>query len=195
MSLPKVIVVDANFLVALVSRKTSDDDKARLAYFFETAEKLKSKIVVPMPAVAEYLVGADLAGVESMNQLERRSCIVMGDFNRAAAFECAQMDRAALGAGDKKDSTDAPWQKVKIDRQIVAIGKANGATLIISGDTGVRNNALRVGMSGITLQELELPMSARQGKLQLIDRSASAAPKGGRKPVLTAVKSPPPPKS
>lgn len=41
---PKCVVVDANFLVAIVNPKTSDDDKARLEHFFESAEKAKSKI-------------------------------------------------------------------------------------------------------------------------------------------------------
>ncbi|SEA98440.1 hypothetical protein SAMN05444680_10517 [Variovorax sp. YR216] len=160
-----------------------------MAYLFETAEKSRCKVVLPMPAVAEYLAGADMAGVESLNLLERKTCILLGDFNRAAAFECAQLDRAAMrGSEDKKDGSDAPWQKVKIDRQIVAIAKANGAGLVISRDKGVRNNALRVGMSAIKVEELELPMSARQGKLALVEPEPRAATgKGQRKPTLTAV--------
>lgn len=58
----------------------------------------------------------------------------MAPFDRAAAFECAQLDRAALGTNDKKDGLSTSWQKIKIDRQIVATGKAHGASLVISGD-------------------------------------------------------------
>lgn len=119
-----------------------------------------------MPAVAEYLVGADIAALETFNKLERKAFVVVAPFDRAAAFECAQLDRAAIGGGDKKDGAKAPWQKIKIDRQIVATGKAHGATLIVSGDEGVRNNALRVGMVAKTISELELPIGARQGKLE-----------------------------
>lgn len=100
--------------------------------------------------------------MEFLNTLDRKACILMADFNRAAAFELAQLDRAALGAGDKKDELEEPWQKIKTDRQIVAIGKANGAALIISNDKSVRNNALRVNMVGMKIQDLELPDSARQ---------------------------------
>lgn len=92
----------------------------------------------------------------------------MADFNRAAAFELSQIDRAALNVGDKKDETEAPWKKIKVDRQIIAIGKSLGATLVISGDVSVRNNALRVGMQGMTIQELELPEAAKQHKLALV---------------------------
>ena len=76
------------------------------------------------------------------------------------------------GSG-KKDGVEAQWQKIKIDRQIVAIAKARGALLIVSRDDGVRSNAMRVGIQALTVQELELPESARQGKLELVAESRS----------------------
>jgi predicted nucleic acid-binding protein len=167
---PKCILVDANFLIASIHPKTSSDDRAKIDYFFIRAEKAKSKIIIPMPAIAEYLVLADTAAIETLNRLERKAFIVVAPFDRSAAFECALLDRAAIGSGDKKDGALAPWQKIKIDRQIVATGKAHGASLVISGDDGVRNNALRVGMLAKTIQELELPESARQAKLELITK-------------------------
>lgn len=167
---PKCILIDANFLIACVSPLTSADDNARIEHFFTRAEKAKAKIVIPMPAVAEYLVQADIAAIETFHMLERKRFILVAPFDRAAAFECAQLDRAALGANDKKDGTLAPWQKIKIDRQIVATGKAHGATLVISADSGVRNNAMRVGMLAQEIHELELPDSARQTKLELVSK-------------------------
>lgn len=167
--LPKVVVVDANFLVAMVSPKTSADDRARINHFLSEMERSKSKIIIPMPAVAEYLVRIHIAGIETLDKLERKTFIDIAPFDRAAAFECAQMDRAALNAsGDKKDEVDAHWQKIKIDRQIVAIGKAKGAALVISADGGVRNNALRVGMKALRIEDLELPDEAKQHKLPLV---------------------------
>lgn len=167
-TLPKVILVDANFIVAFVSPKTSLDDRSRIDHFLECAEKSKSKVIFPMPAIAEFLVRADLAGVEFLNRLDKKTFLLMADFNRAAAFELSQIDRAALNVGDKKDETEEPWQKIKVDRQIIAIGKSLGATLVVSADGSVRNNALRVGMLGMTIQELELPEAARQQKLALV---------------------------
>lgn len=168
---PRCVLVDANFLVACVDPKTSGDNKARIEHFFACAEKAKSKIVIPMPAVAEYLVLADTAAIETLQKLERKAFILMAPFDRAAAFECAQLDRAALGTSDKKDGILASWQKIKIDRQIVATGKAHGASLVISGDVGVRNNALRVGMFAKDIHELQLPDSARQAKLELVTKT------------------------
>lgn len=161
-NLPKVIVVDANFIVAYCSTTTSQDDRARIEGFIERAEKAKSKIVFPMVAVAEFLVGADLAGIEFLNTLEKKSYIHLADFNKAAAYELAQIDRAAIGAGNKKDESEENWQKIKTDRQLVATGKSLGAKLVISNDKGVRNNALRIGMESMQIQDLELPESAKQ---------------------------------
>jgi predicted nucleic acid-binding protein len=164
---PKCILVDANFLIEYVSPKTSNDDRERINHFLATTEKIKAKIIIPMPAFAEYLVGADTAAIDTSNMLERKAYVVLAPFDRAAAFECALIDRAAIGNGDKKDGLETPWQKIKIDRQNVAIGKAYGAKLVISADIGVRNNALRIGMLAKTIQDLELPAGAKQISLDL----------------------------
>ena len=161
-NLPKVIVVDANFIIAFCSATTPPDDRARIEEFIERTEKSKSKVIFPMVAVAEFLVGAELAGIEFLNTLERKSCIHMADFNKAAAYELAQIDRAAIGAGNKKDESEENWQKIKTDRQLVATGKSLGAQLVISNDKGVRKNALRIGMESMCIQDLELPESAKQ---------------------------------
>lgn len=161
-SLPKVILVDANFIIAFCSTTTPPDDRVRIEEFIDRVEKSKSKVIFPMVAVAEFLVGADLAGIDFLNTLEKKSCIYMADFNKAAAYELAQIDRAAIGTGDKKDESEENWQKIKTDRQLVATGKSLGAQLVISNDKGVRNNAMRIGMESMRIQDLELPESAKQ---------------------------------
>ncbi len=185
-TIPQRVAVDANFLVALVDPKLASDTRARIDYFLSRIEKAKAQIIIPMPALAEFLVRADTAGIETVNKLERKSFIQIAPFDRAAAFECALIDRAALGSGTngeqkdglgkgaKKDGVDAPWQKIKIDRQVVATAKAKGAAWMISADAGVRGNAFRVGMQAFTVDELELPESARQGQLELVPPTVRA---------------------
>lgn len=160
---PRCVLVDANFLVAWVSPKTSKDDRARLEFFFSTAEKAKSRIVIPMPAIAEYLVQADAAGLATLAKLERKAFVFLAPFDRAAAMECALLDRTAFDAGGgKKDGVDQPWQKIKVDRQLVAIGKSLGASLFITGDIGLRKISSRAGITAKSVGDLELPDSARQ---------------------------------
>jgi len=170
-ALPKRILVDANFLVALVNPKLHEELRLRMSTLIEQIEAQKCTLIVPMPALAEYLVGADIAGVESINVLERKTYVFMANFDRAAAFECATLDSAAIGRGDKRDGSEENWQKVKVDRQLIAIGKSNGAQLIISQDKGVRNTALRVGMSCLSIADLPLSQDRAQRKLDLPEPS------------------------
>ena len=161
------ILLDCNFLVAWTSKKTSKDDRLKMDHLLDSAGKNKQKLVIPTPVIAEYLVKADAAGLEWLDTLEKKASIIVVPFDRIAAFECAQIDRAALGAGDKKDGVDASWQKIKIDRQIVAIGKAVGCKTLITSDLDLKKAALRSGISVLSIQDLEFPHSAMQGNLDL----------------------------
>lgn len=173
----KLIVVDCNFLVALSAKNTGRDDRARLDHFLDAVSKGKKKLIIPTPVIAEYLVRADAAGLEWLDTLEKRSGIEVVPFDRIAAFETAQMDRAALGAGDKRDGSHEPWQKIKIDRQIVGVAKAVGARACITSDAGLKQTALRAGVQVFSIDDLELPLSARQGLLPLERLKAGRRPK------------------
>jgi rRNA-processing protein FCF1 len=173
-TLPKVIAVDANFLIALGHPKTSTDDNARINDFLERVQKSKVQIIVPMPAFAEYLVRADAAATLAMQTFEKRAYVRLAPFDRVAAVECARIDRLAIESGDKKDKAKDSWQKVKIDRQIISIAKANGAKMIISEDKSLRTHAHRNGISALFIRELPLPESAKQGSLSLDDGKATS---------------------
>jgi hypothetical protein len=165
--LPRCIAIDANFLVAWGHAKTSSDDAARIASFLAQVDKEKVTLIVPMPAFAEYLVRADAGTLLAMQAFEKKAFVRLAPFDRAAAFECAKLDRAALNAGDKKDGVKDSWQKVKIDRQIIAIADANGAKLIISGDSSLRAHAARSGIQAMQIKDIPLPEAAKQRVLPL----------------------------
>ena len=162
---PRVVTIDANVLTTCIGKSTSAENRRRLAHFFERVEKAKAKLIIPTPALAEYLVYADKAALDSIELLERKSYILIAPFDRAAAYECSQMDAAALGRGDKRDGRKDAWRKVKIDRQIVAIGKANGTQAFLSDDFGVETAAKRIGVPTMNVRNLELPTT--QGELKL----------------------------
>lgn len=169
--LPARILVDANFLVALLSPNESDDASQRARYLVKRLALRKGTLIVPTPVIAEYLVGADEAGINSLNTFERQAHITLAVFDRAAAFECSMLDRAAIlgPQGDKKDGSDEPWQKIKVDRQVVAIGKVHGAQLVISQDKGVRTAALRSGMQAQMIQDLPVDPDEAQATLPLTE--------------------------
>src|SRR6187402_1021827 len=175
MPLPKRVLVDANFLIAWQGKGVDRDTDARISHLVDRLDKVKARLVIPTPAIAEYLVGADLAGVQAINALSAKAFVVIGSFDYKAAFELSVIDRGAKNAGDKRDGVNVAWQKLKIDRQIVAIARAHGCDLIISEDQGVHANALRVGIVACTIADLELPDSARQRPIEFAETSTAAA--------------------
>lgn len=161
------ILIDCNVLVAWSADTTPADTRARLEHLLAQASAAGQRIIIPTPVLAEFLVKTDEATAGWLSALERKAAVYVAPFDRMAAFECALIDRAALGAGDKRDGRLDAWQKIKIDRQIVAIGKALGVGLVVAEDAGVRSTALRLGMQVRTLNELDLPPTGVQANLPL----------------------------
>ncbi len=133
----------------------------------ERLDKVKGKLIIPTPALAEYLVHADQAGLDTVALLQKRASVTIANFDTAAAFETSQMDAAALGRGNKRDGAEEPWQRVKIDRQVVAVAKVHGARLIVSDDEGVRKAAARQGIAVMSIDELHFPDDKRQSPLPI----------------------------
>jgi len=77
-----------------------------------------------------------------------------------------------LSSGDKRGAANksAPWQKVKIDWQILAIALANNADSIITADDDLHRMALGRAIQAFKIEELQLPESARQVPLHLVPR-------------------------
>lgn len=100
-----------------------------------------------------------------MEEINRLAVFRIEPFDTLAAIELAAMTRTALASGDKKGGVDAPWQKVKFDRQIVAIARVTRATAIYSDDKGVIAAAKMLGINTIGLAELPLPPDVAQGVL------------------------------
>ena len=175
-ALPKIIAVDANFLIC--NSESSGDRKEKVGHLLARVDKANGKVIIPTPAIAEYLVHADKAGITLLDLLQKRSSVVIANFDLPAAYEAALIDAAALGRKDKRDGSDQAWQKIKVDRQIVAIAKSQGAKLIVSDDGGVRDAAARVGISAVSIDDLPLPEHARQTKLPISEPVAKDAKEG-----------------
>lgn len=170
--LPQIVAIDANVLIC--NCEASGDRKEKVAHLLARLDKAKGKVIVPTPAIGEFLVQADQAGIAILQALQGRSSVVVASFDLAAAYEASLMDAAALGRGNKRDGSEQAWQKVKIDRQNVAIAKSQGAKLIVSEDKGVRDAAARVGIRAVAIDDLPLPDHARQTKLPISEPSQGA---------------------
>jgi len=62
-----------------------------------------------------------------------------------------------LIAGDKKSGVDAPWQLIKIDKQILAIAKAARAQRIYTNDAKLAAFAENAGIEVVPIQNLPFP--------------------------------------
>jgi hypothetical protein len=71
------------------------------------------------------------------------------------------MTRIALGTGDKRGGASGDWQKVKVDRHIVAIAKVNGVRVIYSNDGDVATLGKSAGIQVVGMRSSRYPTSRR----------------------------------
>lgn len=156
------IAIDANVLVEWV---TGDEFTiARLDALFAAPDIV---LIIPTPALAEFLVGADEVGYQWLNSMEGKSRFQIAAFDRRAAMECALLEAKARRNGNKKGGSKAAWQKVKVDRQVLAIAKLHGAAFLMTADTQLSQFANGCGMETRVIDDLPLPESVKQRKLEL----------------------------
>ena len=162
-----MVAVDMGFLILLFGERGSPDDRARVDYLVSTLEKSGRNIIIPSPALAEYLVGARKATSQIAEMLWRRNVFRVCAFDERAAIECSILMRGARDAGDKRRGSAKDWQVVKFDYQIVAIARVNNARTLYSNDGPLRSFAASAGLQALSLADLQLPPEAAQGVLQL----------------------------
>lgn len=102
----------------------------RIEYLIDRLDADREKIVVPTPALSELLVYAALA---------HRDALERGGIRIDAA------------------NPDASRTKIKFDRQVVAIAKAEAARAVYSDDEDVIGYATRTGLSAYRTIDLDLP--------------------------------------
>jgi len=129
----------------------------RFAFLEKEIQRTGETILIPAPALAEVLVGLEDSGPSVIDRLSRSARFKIADFDTMAAVELATMTREAIRAGDKKGGSASPWQKVKIDRQIIAIARTRGAAKIYSDDEGLAKFASNLGIEVIPSWSMPLP--------------------------------------
>jgi len=120
-------------------------------------EKDRTKIIIPTPALSEFLVHAGNAGPAYLESINSSSSFKVAPFDQRSAIELAAMTKEAIQNGDKRGRSNETWAKVKFDRQIVAIAKIEGARVIYSDDNGLKNVASENGITVIRISEMALP--------------------------------------
>lgn len=127
-------------------------------------------IVVPTPVLSEVLVHAGQATQSYLEILNGHRWFRVAPFDQKAAIEAALAMRDALRRGGHRidaSKPDVTKTKVKFDRQIVAIAKAEGVHTVYSDDDDVVRYANQAGISALRTADLDLPPENPQGELQL----------------------------
>src|SRR5258708_16379442 len=164
-----MVAFDASVLIKLLGQKTTAEDKKKLDYLVHTLTESRVQVLIPTPALAEYLARGGKAACEVLEEIRKRSIFRIAPFDQRSAVECAVAIDRDLTAGDKRAGLGGTWAKVKFDRQIVAIAKANGVRQIYSEDGDVKKLAKHEGIVVLGTADIDLPPSENQGNLDLGD--------------------------
>ena len=135
--------------------KPIDRVQARIDFLIHGLAGSNGKILIPAPVLSEFLVMPDAHLY--LPELENTDVFEVVPFDKLAAIEAAAQTNKAINEGDKKASAEGTWQKVKVDRQVVAIAKVHQADSIYSDDADIEKLGKAVNIQVIGIEGLPLP--------------------------------------
>jgi predicted nucleic acid-binding protein len=131
--------------------------RERIEHLVATLNKDNAVILIPAPALAEFLVVVEDAGPNYLTLIDKSANFQVSPMDEKAAVELAALFRTAKALGDKKAGAEGPYQKAKVDQQIVAIARSAGAERIYTSDQDIVNISARWKLACTPLWDLELP--------------------------------------
>lgn len=162
------VAFDNTMLSALLnpdSVSPVDMAKERADHAVLSLEKARRKIIIPAPACAELLTAIGPDAQQYINTVSRSRLFEVASFDARCAAELALLNRDAFRFNDAKDGLE-PYQKVKVDRQIIAICRVHAVTELYTDDGGLAKRARIVGITPIGLAELSVPEIQPELKLE-----------------------------
>lgn len=149
-----MVAFDAGVLIDLFNPALANERKQRIDLLIERLGQTKTKVIVPAPAFAEFLVKADSAKANYFARIEKSSAFKVEPLSKHAAIECADLLGAAWALKDKRNVTKT---KFKFDWMIVAIAKTAGAQCVYTCDDDVYRYSRGCGLSAELIDALPLP--------------------------------------
>lgn len=141
------------------TKKLVERVEDRIEKLLEDLDADSERIVLPTPALCEFLVLAGKDGPEYLEKIKGMKTFLVKPFDEMAAIELAAIEHEARGKGSKRGGIAAPWTKVKFDRQIVAIAKVNGCKKLYSDDGDVIKFGEKAGLEVVSTWDLSLPLA------------------------------------
>ncbi|MNR27869.1 hypothetical protein D3C85_1451620 [compost metagenome] len=81
-------------------------------------------------------------------------------------METVEVSRVGRAARKAAKGKLRERQAVKVDWQIIAVGKVNRARLLLTNDGDMRTEASRSGLNSLGIADLEIPDALRQHSLE-----------------------------
>lgn len=138
-----------------------ENAKERIEFLISDLNGRGERVLIPTPVLAELLVKVGAARNDIIQTLSKSSNFLIAPFDLRAALELSLMTDTALSRGDKKNGIDESWQKIILDRQIIAIAKVAGARSIYSDDDGIQTVAKREGLVAYSVADIKIPERAQ----------------------------------
>mgnify|MGYP003393269564 CR=1 FL=1 len=180
-----MLCVDSTFLGLLihpdaVAGEPVDRLQDRLEMVRKSWDVDREKIIIPTPVLSEFLILAGNDGPAYLDKIHKTSNFEIKPFDEMAAIELAAIQVGITNkqskSEQKRSSATGTWAKIKFDRQIVAIAKANNASAIYSDDDNVKTFAEAQGIKVIKTRELPLPEPEAPGLFDWLSTSGEIEP-------------------
>lgn len=136
----------------------------RINHLILTLSTSKRRILIPTPVLAEYLVEGGQDKDKRLQIFAGSRVFSIAAFDQRAAIECAMIE----DGDSKKNRKLTPGEtkaKVKFDRQVIAITKANRVQTLYTGDTTLAKHATENGINVVLTWEVPLPATSTQLQL------------------------------
>lgn len=138
----------------------------RVRHLLETLIEEKARIIVPAPAFSEIIMHVSPEMGEGLHEFVRKTPrLNIAPFDLMTAYELAEVNRDLSDKDDKRGGIDENWQRIKFDRQILAVARVHEAVRIYSDDKSLGKAAERLGIPVIKTADLPLPPENPQGSL------------------------------
>lgn len=179
-----MVVIDNTFLSLMLhpkarpprdpsTQKPVERIADRIEKLVEDLDGESERMIVPTPVLSEFLVLAGDDAPEYLNRLGEKKNLLVRPFDEKAAIELAAIELEDRKKTGKRGPSTSPWAKVRFDRQIVAIGKTNGAKRIYSDDEDLMKYAARVGIEVVRTWDLPLP-AAKQINIEYEEKDGQS---------------------
>jgi predicted nucleic acid-binding protein len=139
----KTVAVDASFLKAFLQPANRAQEISKL---IDALSNENAKVIVPTPALAQVLTHSPGTAESWMRTLNTYSCFQVRPFDDKASFELTRL----LG-----ESVSGLRDILRFDRQIVAIAKVYGASVLYAEDEQVIQFAAACGIGSKRLKDLD----------------------------------------